>query len=32
MNENGIGKAVVEAAVKVHRELGPGFQPDEGWN
>jgi len=25
MNENEIGKAVVDAAVKVHRELGPGL-------
>jgi hypothetical protein len=25
MNENVIGKAVVDAAVKVHRELGPGL-------
>ncbi len=25
MNENLIGKAVVDAAVKVHRELGPGL-------
>lgn len=24
MNENAIGKEVVEAAVQVHRELGPG--------
>ena len=24
MNENGIGKEVVDAAVRVHRELGPG--------
>ena len=25
MNENGIGKEVVDAAVQVHRELGPGL-------
>jgi GxxExxY protein len=25
MNENAIGKEVVDAAVKVHRELGPGL-------
>jgi hypothetical protein len=25
MNENDIGKVVVDAAVKVHRELGPGL-------
>jgi len=25
MNENEIGKAVVDAAVRVHRELGPGL-------
>jgi len=25
MNENVIGKEVVDAAVKVHRELGPGL-------
>jgi len=25
MNENGIGKEVVDAAVRVHRELGPGL-------
>ena len=25
MNENHIGKEVVDAAVKVHRELGPGL-------
>ncbi|OQC68422.1 MAG: hypothetical protein BWX48_00024 [Verrucomicrobia bacterium ADurb.Bin006] len=25
MNENAIGKTVVDAAVKVHRELGPGL-------
>ncbi|HZR19872.1 MAG TPA: GxxExxY protein [Verrucomicrobiae bacterium] len=25
MTENEIGKVVVEAAVKVHRELGPGL-------
>ena len=25
MNENVIGKAVVDAALKVHRELGPGL-------
>ena len=25
MKENEIGKAVVDAAVKVHRELGPGL-------
>ncbi len=25
MNENLIGKEVVDAAVKVHRELGPGL-------
>jgi len=25
MDENGIGKEVVDAAVQVHRELGPGL-------
>jgi hypothetical protein len=25
MNENGIGKEVVDGAVQVHRELGPGL-------
>jgi GxxExxY protein len=25
MNENGIGKEVVDAAVRVNRELGPGL-------
>ena len=25
MNENGIGKEVVDAAVRVHRGLGPGL-------
>ncbi|HZR18245.1 MAG TPA: GxxExxY protein [Verrucomicrobiae bacterium] len=25
MDENGIGKSVVDAAVQVHRELGPGL-------
>jgi GxxExxY protein len=25
MNENAIGKEVVDAAVQVHRELGPGM-------
>jgi hypothetical protein len=25
MNENGIGKEVVDAAARVHRELGPGL-------
>ena len=25
MNENAIGKEVVDAALKVHRELGPGL-------
>ncbi|HEY4482348.1 MAG TPA: GxxExxY protein [Candidatus Brocadiaceae bacterium] len=34
MNENDIGKIIVDAAVAVHMELGPGLLESvyEGWN